>query len=242
MLCNVNEFHPGKCDESCGSLHTATLSLVTHTPLSFSTRCRTHQSLFKHNTAINHRETIMGGWRLQLFCCDLDLDVIQELSKDCGLIALEARHGKPTVPKDDAGRSALRQAEHKMMVSPLPEVPLLSCFPADQCHGLADSPHEGSLAPHLHAKHRSEHQSPYGLRLRTWPPLLRASPIRQSMDKYFLHKGRCSALAVPPGSGETGQFVAPRWLPSTTVLRWWLRLMWDIFEIRRHRSAGLQQV
>lgn len=58
---------------------------------------------------------IMGGWRLQLFCCDADLDFIQDFNKECGLVALEAKHGKAPLPEGDEHRGALRQAEHNMM-------------------------------------------------------------------------------------------------------------------------------
>lgn len=52
----------------------------------------------------------MGGWTLQLFCCDYDLDLIHQFDKDCGLIALEVEQGK----NRSCNVNTRRQAEHKI--------------------------------------------------------------------------------------------------------------------------------
>lgn len=48
---------------------------------------------------------------LKLFCCDLDLDLIQELGQKCGLEELEEEHGRTRRPVSKAQR---RQEEHRM--------------------------------------------------------------------------------------------------------------------------------
>ncbi|KAF2167485.1 hypothetical protein M409DRAFT_22293 [Zasmidium cellare ATCC 36951] len=73
----------------------------------------------------------MGGWQLKLFCCDLDLDLVQELNGDCGLYDLEVRHGRKGLKP---GTGTLRQDEHRLWaakskaikeedVMPRPELP-----------------------------------------------------------------------------------------------------------------------
>lgn len=55
---------------------------------------------------------IMGGWALKLFCCDWDLDLIQDFDDDCGLPDLEVEHGR-TKPRLPNGTALLRQEEHR---------------------------------------------------------------------------------------------------------------------------------
>ncbi|KAF7194577.1 hypothetical protein HII31_04083 [Pseudocercospora fuligena] len=54
----------------------------------------------------------MGGWALQLFCSDWDLDLVQEFDKDCGLLDLEIKHGRNRLVESDA--ESHRQEEHNM--------------------------------------------------------------------------------------------------------------------------------
>ncbi|KAI5362517.1 Putative Zinc finger, MYND-type [Septoria linicola] len=73
----------------------------------------------------------MGGWNLQLFGCDLDLQIIYELSETCGLWALEAKHGKQQAPLNtpEEGK-AHRQGQHDMMAKTrLAEDTTLHLFP-----------------------------------------------------------------------------------------------------------------
>ncbi|KAK4500823.1 hypothetical protein PRZ48_009015 [Zasmidium cellare] len=54
----------------------------------------------------------MGGWQLKLFCCDWDLDLIQDLNGDCGLYDLEVKHGRKGPPLEP-GTNTIRQDEHR---------------------------------------------------------------------------------------------------------------------------------
>ncbi|CAK1364583.1 unnamed protein product [Cercospora beticola] len=57
----------------------------------------------------------MGGWGLQLFCCDMDLDMIRKLTYDCGVNALEAEHGKTPSNACAHHWHAMRDADHNIM-------------------------------------------------------------------------------------------------------------------------------
>lgn len=66
---------------------------------------------------------------LKLFCCDLDLDLIQELGQKCGLEELEEEHGRTRRP---GSRGQRRQEEHRIwnLKSTGGEAAGVSCVPA----------------------------------------------------------------------------------------------------------------
>lgn len=52
----------------------------------------------------------MGAWALSLFCCDYDLDLLQDLDQKCGLPALERAAGRQPRPGSNSGTA--REGEH----------------------------------------------------------------------------------------------------------------------------------